>query len=61
MQQYGDAVKTLSSASRRVTECAISYEADAFNRAWAFCHEAGKESSRSRHELHEHMAEHGCY
>lgn len=60
LDQYGAAVRHYSKVGRDVSECALSYEADMFNKAWTECQAAYQECSRLRGELHRHMIEHGC-
>ena len=57
---YKAAVTKLTESGKILAECAISYEADAYNHAWTLNQDAWNESSRCRHALQLHMAEHGC-
>ena len=57
---YEAAVKHYTKVGRDVSECAISYEADMFAKAWAVCQTAEQECKGLRKELHRHMIEHGC-
>ena len=60
LNRYTEAAAKLNAASRDLSAVALSYEMDAFNRAWAICQAAWQESWHCRHELQEHIIEHGC-
>ena len=60
LDQYGEATRAYSKSGRALSDGAVSYEADMFNRAWEASQRAWRECARLRHELHRHMIEHGC-
>jgi hypothetical protein len=60
LNQYSEAAEKLAASSRNLSAAALSYELDAFNRAWAMCQAAWDNSWRCRHELQDHIVEHGC-
>ena len=59
-EQYLAAVEKFTEAGKALANCAISYEADAYNHAFARSQEAWDETWRCRHALQQHTAVHGC-
>jgi len=60
LAQYKDAVGKLTVSGVALSESAISYEADMFNKAWEISQDAWHECSRRRHEMQQHVIRHGC-
>jgi uncharacterized SAM-dependent methyltransferase len=60
LDSYARATSELTFFGREVSNAAISYEADAFQRAWDHCESVRQRCAAIRHELTRHIQEHGC-
>jgi hypothetical protein len=60
LELYKEAAAKLTAAGAALSDCAMSYEADLFSRAWSINQDAWHECSRCRHELQQHMVRHRC-
>ena len=57
---YSNATGDFSYQVARLSEIALSYEIDAFTRAWEQCEEARKHSADIRRQIYSHLDEHHC-
>lgn len=55
LQAYTEAAEKLGPAAKSLSDAAISYEQDAFVRAWDLMQRAKNNCRTARHELHAHL------
>ena len=60
LEEYANAIAKFAELGRDLSNVAISYEADAFKKAWDRCDKARQVCVELRHMLTQHMMEHGC-
>jgi hypothetical protein len=60
LQQYAEAVRQFRDLAAAVSETAISYELDAFFRAWDQCEQGRRRCADLRHAIADHISHHGC-
>lgn len=61
LNSYGEATKAFYLRGRELTDVALSYESDIFQRAWDRCENARQRCADLRHELVAHMQDHSCF
>jgi hypothetical protein len=57
---YSSATGDFSYQVARLGDIALSYETDAFNRAWEQCENARQYCADIRKQIYTHVEEHGC-
>ena len=57
---YSDATHNLLDLVIELRDVAISYEVDAFDRAWEHCESARRHCADVRQQIYAHAAEHQC-
>jgi hypothetical protein len=60
MELYADATEKLSGAVSRLSEAAVSFDPDAFDRAWESCEEVRVLCSDIREKIYDHLGAHHC-
>jgi hypothetical protein len=57
---YAEATRKLSELTRPLADAALSYERNAFDRAWEVCEGARQLCADIRRQMREHLESHGC-
>ena len=60
MDLYSKATRDMSEMVTALSDVAISYETDVFNRAWEHCERARRHCSDVRQQIYAHITAHRC-